>query len=379
MTFGILQAVVICIFPALIIATSKRVRIVQLLGPVVLCYLVGIVLANLRFVPINKELSSTFTEITVLLAIPLLLFSTDFFGWIRMARSTVISFALCVISVLVASSVAFFIYSDSLPDANKISGMLVGVYTGGTPNMSAIGLALNVPEETFILLNGADVVICAFYLLFLMTVAQRLFLLFLPSFPMNKQSTGHEEKSEDDNDGRCENGLKISGLVLAFLVALSICGLSVGFSFLVAGKLAVAPIILIATSLGILTSFIKKIRNIQGAYDMGQYFLLMFCIAIGTMADVRQIISTAPEIFIYTAIVVYGSIALHLILAALLRLDADTVIITSTAAIFGPAFVGPLVGVLKNKNILVAGLTSGLVGYALGNYLGIGLAWLLGF
>lgn len=358
--------------------SAKRVRAIQWLGPVVLCYLTGIVLANLHFLPINKGLSSTFTEITVLLAIPLLLFSTDFFGWLKMARSTVISFGLCILSVLIASSAAFLFYSKTLPNANKISGMLVGVYTGGTPNMSAIGLALGVPEETFILLNGADVVICAIYLFFLMTVAQRLFLRFLPRFSKISDHKSQGEKESEEKDGLFESKLQISKLTLALLVSVCICALSVGFSLLITGKLSVAPVILMTTSLGIGASFIKKIRNIAGAYDLGQYLLLMFCVAIGTMADVREIISTAPEIFIYTAIVVYGSIALHLIFAALLRIDADTVIITSTAGIFGPAFVGPLVGVLKNKDILVAGLTSGLVGYALGNYLGIGLAWLLG-
>jgi len=38
---------------------------------------------------------------------------------------------------------------------------------------------------------------------------------------------------------------------------------------------------------------------------------------------------------------------------------------------------GMLVGVLKNREAVVTGLAAGLLDYALGNYLGIGLAMLL--
>ena len=53
-------------------------------------------------------------------------------------------------------------------------------------------------------------------------------------------------------------------------------------------------------------------------------------------------------------------------------------IATSAAGIFGPAFAGPVASALKNPAMLITGLTTGLVGYAVGNYLGLALAYLLG-
>ena len=47
------------------------------------------------------------------------------------------------------------------------------------------------------------------------------------------------------------------------------------------------------------------------------------------------------------------------------------------AGIFGPAFVAPMSAVLKNKAILVSGVTTGLVGIAVGNFLGVALAYLV--
>ena len=34
---------------------------------------------------------------------------------------------------------------------------------------------------------------------------------------------------------------------------------------------------------------------------------------------------------------------------------------------------------IKNRKVLVSGLTTGLIGLAIGNYLGLGLYWLLDF
>ena len=52
-------------------------------------------------------------------------------------------------------------------------------------------------------------------------------------------------------------------------------------------------------------------------------------------------------------------------------------IITSTAAIYGPAFIGPVANAIKNRDMIVPGITMGLLGYAIGNYIGIGIAMLL--
>jgi uncharacterized membrane protein len=59
------------------------------------------------------------------------------------------------------------------------------------------------------------------------------------------------------------------------------------------------------------------------------------------------------------------------------RVDTDTVVITSTAAVFGPPFVGPVAAAINNREIVVSGMTTGVVGLALGNYVGLAVAYLL--
>ena len=363
-------------FPALAIYGTNRNKVLEWLSPVVLCYLFGIGLGNLPGWTPDTDLATTSTEITVLLAIPLLLFSTDFPKWLRMAPKTVLSFSLAALSVMVVAAAATILVGGRDPETWKMAGMTVGVYTGGTPNMSAIGLALGVTEEKFVLVNGADVVLSAAYLLFLMTIAQRVLLRFLPAFQRSSlPEATHTSRMEADP----VPALKARPKAVAGAIGLSVlsAGLTIGVVTLFDESLPIAPVILSVTTLGIALSFVPRIHNVAGTYETGQYLLLIFAVAIGTLANLREMADAFSTVFVFVAIVLGASILLHYLLAALFRIDADTVLITSTAAVFGPAFVGPIAAVLKNREIVVSGLTTGVVGYAVGNYAGLAIAYLL--
>ncbi len=90
----IVLALVFVGFPALAVYGANRNKALEWLSPVVLCYLFGIFLGNLPGWTPDTELANTVTEITVLLAIPLSPFSTDFPKWLRTAPRAVLSFGL---------------------------------------------------------------------------------------------------------------------------------------------------------------------------------------------------------------------------------------------------------------------------------------------
>ncbi len=366
--FTILFAIVV---PTLAVIGAKRVRALGVLGPVVLCYAAGIATANFASGSIDTALATSISEAAVGLAIPMLLFSCDVRRWFGLARSTLVSFALAVVAVLIVSGIAARAFADSIPDAWKIAGMLVGVYIGGTPNMSAIGIALGVTDETFVLVNGADVIASSVYLLFLVSVAQRILLRVMPAF------RAPEGESSPDPMLTGGEGVRATDRVLAIALASLVAGGSIGISILALGRLDTVLIMLAVTSGGIGLSMLPRVRAIAGSYQTGEFVLLAFCASIGLVADLRKIVDVGGVYLLYVAIVLFTSAALHFVLAAIARIDADTAIITSTAAIFGPAFVGPVAAALKNRDVVVSGLTTGLMGYALGNYLGLGLAWLV--
>jgi uncharacterized membrane protein len=57
--------------------------------------------------------------------------------------------------------------------------------------------------------------------------------------------------------------------------------------------------------------------------------------------------------------------------------DADTMMVTSTALICSPPFVPVIAGAIRNREVIVPGLTVGILGYAIGNYLGYLIAILM--
>ena len=135
--------------------------------------------------------------------------------------------------------------------------------------------------------------------------------------------------------------------------------------------------ILSITSLGILASLIKRVNSIKRTFDVGMYFILIFSVVVASMADLRSFSSTHLHIFYWVALVYIGSLIIHVALAAIFKIDADNVIIVSTALSCSPPFVPVVAGALKNKEIIISGLTVGIVGYAIGNYLGVALALII--
>lgn len=364
-------------FPIIVVEIVKRNKLAGMVGPVILCYAVGLVVGNLPNSPVNMKLSQDVAEGMVPLAISLMLLSTRFVAWLKYAKRAAFSFSLAVVAVLVASfSIsAFFHLNDmGVADIWKLSGMLVGVYTGGTPNMAAIGTALGVANETFIVLNACDLMLSAIYLGLLLSVAQRVALKFLPSFVPTKSN----DRDETFHYMRLQRIASIKKIIIslcsAFGISVAIVGASIGFSMLVAGKITAPAVILSVTTLSIGASFIKKVRFLPRTYEFGEYFLLVFCMGIGSISNFQKMLEASPHVLFYVTCVMFGSIAIHFFLAWIFKVDADTTLITSVAGIFGPAFIGPVASVLKNKDIVVSGLTTGLVGYAIANYFGLGMA-----
>lgn len=377
---SIIQILFIIIFPMLITKLHKSSSKFKYLSPILICYIVGILLGNIKFLSLDKQLSMSISEVAVPLAIPFILFSTDFIKWIKLAKKTVLSFCLVVISSMTSSALIALLLHNRVNEYWKISGMLTGVYTGGTPNLMAVGMGLDVNSETLVLVNASDMLLGGIYFVLIITVIKWGLRRILPKFEYvdyQQEVTEAKEIPAFESIFTYNFLKKVGKFALIFLLAAIIVGVSCGAALLITGELAVAPIMLIVTTLGIGCSFIKPIREIKGSYEIGQYIILVFSLAIGSTVEISEFFSSSSILFGYTAGVMFLSIIIHFILAAIFRVDADTTIITSTAGIYGPAFVGPIADVLDNKQVVLSGLICGLVGYALGNYLGLFMGFIL--
>jgi len=367
-------------FPLIVILVCMRFESVNKIGAVFICYVVGAVLGNSGVLPDGSAaLQDTLSGASVVIALPLLLFSMDVKSWFKIAGKAILSMTGATIMIVAVAGLGSVIIADHVEDSWKLAGLAISVYTGGTPNMAAIKTALDVEPTTYIIMHTYDMVINLIYIIFSVTVAQKFFNRFLPRFEKVKDviSGSKDGETEDIHSYRdMLNAPVIKQLMVAMILSFLILGTALGIAELFPKAYATSITILMITSLGIGASFIAKIRQIEKTYQLGMYFILIFCLVVGSMANINDLININWILLYYIAFCVFGTFILHAVFCKIFKIDTDTFIITSVSAICSPPFVPVVAQALNNKQIILSGLTTGIIGYAMGNYLGITFAYI---
>jgi uncharacterized membrane protein len=406
--------------PLLILYLCHKSNTLKKVGAIIIAYLTGVLFGNIGIIPrgsdafrnlltgrsfipdtealelfqlgvirqsdlILNQIASTqdlIMTIAIPLAIPLLLFSLDLKNSFRILKKGFFSTIIAIFSLISCVVLGYFLFKNTIPEAWKVSGMMMGLYTGGTPNLAALATALEVKPNIFLLTQTYDLIIGVLLLLFFITIAQRLFNYILPHFNGNEKHVSTKEiiRESEAPENLIENFRRRMVLPLAGALGISalIFALGGGISMLLPSDYQMATVILSITALGILFGLIPKINKIEKTFELGMYFILVFSIAVSSMADFRTIFQIEFfDLFLYVIIAVFGSMLVHVILSVIFKIDTDTTIVTITALSMSPPFVPIVAGALKNKEIILTGITVGVFGYAIGNFLGIFFAYLL--
>lgn len=373
-----------CLIPAGVLWLCRRFSPLGKIGPVLILYFIGIIIGNIGLMPGQlPAVQELMSNAMVPLAIPLMLFGCTF--KLSGARSQLLALITGMISVATAVVIGFLIFGDNIPEGNKVGGMLVGVYTGGTINLAALKTMLGVSDETYIMINSYDILVSFLYLTFLLTIGIKLFRKLLPN---ERKSYSEEDEAAIQAEIGKENqnpykglftrpGMAQAGKLLGLTVL--IVGVSAGIALLLPSGMFMTVFILLLTTLGIACSFIKPVREMKYSYDMGMYFIYIFCIAVASMADLSKLdFAGGIGLLGYLLAVVFGSLILQVIFAKIFRIDSDMMLISSVTYINSPPFVPMMAAAMKNKDVLIPGLTIGVIGYAAGNYMGFLMSQLLG-
>ena len=324
--------------------------------------------------------------VALFVAFPLLLFSLNLKRWLKFAKKGFLSVALALVSGIVMVTAGFFIWKDAFPDTWKLAGMFEGIYTGGTPNFAALKLILNVDSDRFVVLFTYDTIVGAILVLFFVTVAPRIFRLILPRFDEKNGIVFDAELIKKETEGLDDFSGMLSRknffpLLKALGISILIAGIGLSLYFIVPEEYEqyrMAVTVLSITTLGILASLIKSINKIEKTFQLGMYLILIFSLTVATKSDLRTFSDKGMwDLVLFITWCYFGSMILHLILAKIFRVDADNFLITATAFVFSPPFVPMMANALKNKDVIVTGITGGVIGYLLGNYFGTTLAYFL--
>lgn len=378
----ILTLVFILVAPYFVQYVSERYQPFKFSGSVINCFLLGLGYAALA--PVTEDDRKTLETIggaMVPLGISCMLFSTDLNKWLKLSLKVMLAFVLCIVAVITASAFAYFYMGRTIEEPAAVAAMLTGAYTGGAPNMTAIHNALQKAPELYRNIFISDVLASSLYMFFIFAGGKQLISLFLRKYKPSNKGTGNDS-SLDLSAPFYALPVKsrfrqvLLSLGLAILVA-ALCVLPVALLSGGLENMDLTWLMILLTVAGVAVSFIDRVRDMPGNFETGDYIFCMFFMAFGCMTNFSDLLSLSMPYLYFTLVVLFGSVVLHLLLCRLFRVDTDTMIITSMAGIMSPPFIPSVAARLKNREIIVPGITAGIVGLAAGNILGITLAKVL--
>jgi uncharacterized membrane protein len=391
---GIILLLVFLILPKFLVNINKKLSLNKWLSDIVICYALGILLGNTKWLwlyswgfdstatiemdqnllSFSKELAS----ISVILAIPLLLMINNVKEWLKHAGKNSFYFLIFSLSISTICLTVGYFFMNSIEQPAIAAGMMTGVYVGGTPNMVAISKALNADESMFTLLNATDTFCSALFFLFMLSVAKPLLCRVLPPFKTNVNPLEILEEKTDLEAYPFPPKKLHTNLILPLLKATGLAIVAIALSIVPAilipdskGEMNSSILILALTSIGIILSFSEKIRQLPGVYNFAQYLLLVFGLSTGFLADFGQMIAEGGQFLLFNAVIIVAILVLNTLLAIMLRIDTDSFIVCSCANVLGPPFIAQTCAAIKNRELIPVGISLGLLGLALANYLGV--------
>ena len=377
------------LFPILIIEGFKRWTVIQKIGTVVLAYAVGIIASlcgvfkfqDPTVLETFKGLQSTLMNVSVPLAIPLMLFNCDFKLWTKSLPKTAWALVTGLVAVVVSVVSGYFIFRNQVPEVAKVAGMMTGIYTGGTMNFNALGAALQVDRSVMAIVLAFQMVITTPYIFFLLGGGFKIFRKILPFKDITHKGRSDEEQV-DTADVENYRGMfekrnfigMMKGLGLSFVFL----AVGAGLALLITGTLNELVVILTITTLSIIASFFKKVRALPKTFELGMFFILIFSVIVASMFDINSVNGGSLYVGGFVLWIMGVSVVLHLILCRIAKVSGDLFCVCQVGLLCSPPFVPPIAGAMKNKKVLISGIVVGLVGYAVGTYIGALLAFILG-
>jgi uncharacterized membrane protein len=356
----------------------QKFKVFKRLGPAMFCVVAGIIFGNLRIVPSYADTYGTLMTYCVPLATSLYLLNMDMSQLRKMSRQPWIAMASAVFCVSLVSVVFGLIFAPRIFEGWKIAGMFVGTYTGGSANLTAIAVGLETSENTIAMANAADYVvgIPSLILLFLAPAIYASSRWFQRKWP-------YRFSQEDYNDGSSgellgEEKWSIVDIAILLALALGIVVVAVVISMLIFPESFISPgRILMISTLSLLAAQLPPVKKLRGNFQLGLFFSLIFLVIVGFMVDVTAFFGSAVSITLYCLCIILFSIILHLILLRLFKIKYEYAILSITGAIAEGTTAALLAAGAGWKKLAGIGLLMGLIGAMVGNYVGIGVAYVV--
>ena len=331
----------------------------------------GVALSNFRVVPFESPVYDFIGGHLVPLAIPLLLYKADFRRILRESGPVILTFGIACAGTVTGAIVGFYLI-DLGEIGAKAAGAYTGGWTGGAVNFVAVAKAVEMtPDEVSVAISANSVVSIMALMALIALPSVALVRRFVPSRIMGEAARQAADVAGDEPDA-----LRPSHLAGALALSFAICALSYAFADW-AGLGNYAILFVTVLALVAANAFPKALTRLQGDFGLGMIIMYLFFAAVGCGTDAVAFLDSALNLFFYSVAILAIHLLVVLTAARLLKIDLAEAVVAAGAALVGPAPTAAIAATRGWKALVTPGIMCGILGYAIGTFIGVAVAKLL--
>ncbi len=352
---------------------EERFRPFRAMGAALVALLSGVLWSNAGLLPGDSTIYDFFVGTGVQSGVVLILLSVNITSLRQAGPRMLAAFGLGAAGTVVGTATAGFVLFPQIGEETwKLAGQYTGTYIGGGLNFAALGQALGTSSDLYSAAVAADVILTAFYMAICLMVPVLL----------GKPKQSNTESTDDSSKKviTLEHLLYNSGNSVSLRDAAALVAVVVG-ALWAAGQLnsffPAIPSVLYLTTLALAAAQIPAIRSLTGSAMVGNYLVLMFLAANGAQSVVANIVKVGPAVFYFAALTVTVHGLFIFGFGRLLGIDFGTLAVASQSNIGGAASGMAMASARGYVDKILPGIAVGLLGYAMGNYIGFFIATLM--
>jgi uncharacterized membrane protein len=358
------------------ILLEKHVAICRSLSAALVALLLGMVLSNVGLIPGESPTYDFLMDTGVSVAIALILFNVNVRSVLEAGPRMLAAFGIGAAGTAAGAIVgALFLSALVGPETWKLAGQFAGTYTGGGVNFYALARTFETSPDINSAAVAADVTLTAVWMAACLAVP-----VLLRRGPVDVDAPPPAEPSGSSKAQTLEQALSSSGRPVVLGDAAVLVALAVGAVWS-AGALAEVfpkvPDVLFLTTLVLIVAQIPAVKALAGSALFGNYLILLFLAGNGAQSVIANIVAVGPAVFYFALITVAVHGAAIFGFGLLFRIDLPTLAVASQANVGGAASAMAIAGARRYTDRLLPGIAVGLLGYAVGTYIGYLIAGLV--
>ena len=363
-----------------VLENTTRWRLFEYLPAIVSLYFVVMLCSTFGVWEKTEEINNAYKMLRNNLLpamIFLMLLDADLRQIKQLGGRMLLAFFIAAVSIGIAFVVAFALFQSYLqPEAWKTLAALSGSWMGGTGNMVAVQLALDVPDASMgytLLIDSIDYAMWVMFLLALVPHAKR-FNRWVKADSQILEKIGANIELEDE-----QRPVNVGGMLILLASALLMSALAQSAALNLPTSSYFTPTawtVLIVTLAGVIGA-LTPLGKIAGASQLSMLMLYLIIALIASRANFAEL--TQAPIYIILGLVILAIHSLIMVLMAKwLRLDLFTCGVASLANIGGVASA-PILAASYSKALIPVGVLMAMVGYIIGTGGGLLVGKILSF